>query len=140
MRFGLENLRLFDVDQKNLDLYKQVLEDLHLDYAVPGSIDQKNWRIPNEYKEMDIENYLVEQCPEKNYQRLMDELALYKKHDMLIVLKTMKYIVDTLRKNNLVWGVGRGSSVASYCLYLLGVHKVDSVKYNIPVEEFFKEM
>ena len=50
----------------------------------------------------------------------------------------MKYIIDTLRENNVVWGVGRGSSVASYVLFLLGVHKIDSVKYNLPLEEFFK--
>jgi DNA polymerase III alpha subunit len=50
----------------------------------------------------------------------------------------MKYLVDTLRKNNVVWGVGRGSSVASYILYLIGVHKVDSIKYNLDINEFLK--
>jgi DNA polymerase III alpha subunit len=57
---------------------------------------------------------------------------------MIIVLKAMKYLVDTFRENNIVWGVGRGSSVASYALYLIGVHKVDSVKYELPITEFFK--
>lgn len=57
---------------------------------------------------------------------------------MIPILKTMKFIVDTLRANNIVWGVGRGSSVASYALYLMGVHRVDSVKYNLPINEFFK--
>ena len=57
---------------------------------------------------------------------------------MIPVLKTMKFIVDTLKKNNIVWGVGRGSSVASYVLHIIGVHKIDSVKYNLPIEEFFK--
>ena len=58
--------------------------------------------------------------------------------NMILMLKTMKYIVDTLRTNNVVWGVGRGSSVASYVLHIIGVHKIDSVKYNLPIEEFFK--
>ena len=57
---------------------------------------------------------------------------------MMAVLKCMKYIVDTLREHNIVWGVGRGSSVASYVLHLLGVHKIDSIKYDIPIGEFFK--
>jgi DNA polymerase III alpha subunit len=57
---------------------------------------------------------------------------------MIPVLKTMKYIVDTLRKNNVVWGVGRGSSIASYALFLIGIHKIDSIKYDIPITEFFK--
>jgi DNA polymerase III alpha subunit len=59
---------------------------------------------------------------------------------MITMLKYMKYIVDTLRAFNLVWVVGRGSSVASYVLYLIGVHKVDSIKYELPIEEFFKEI
>jgi hypothetical protein len=59
-------------------------------------------------------------------------------HDMIPVLKAMKYIVDTLRANNVVWGVGRGSSVASYVLFIIGVHKIDSVKYKLPINEFFK--
>jgi DNA polymerase III alpha subunit len=66
------------------------------------------------------------------------ELELFIKNDMYDLLHVMKYVVDTLRENNVVWGVGRGSSVASYVLHLIGVHKIDSVKYNIPIEEFFK--
>jgi DNA polymerase III alpha subunit len=50
----------------------------------------------------------------------------------------MKYVVDTLRNNQVVWGVGRGSSVASYVLFIIGVHKIDSVKYKLPINEFFK--
>ena len=50
----------------------------------------------------------------------------------------MKYIIDTLRENNIVWGVGRGSSVSSYMLYLIGVHKVDSIKYNLNINEFIR--
>ena len=57
---------------------------------------------------------------------------------MIELLHFMKYLVDTLRKNNVVWGVGRGSSVASYILYLIGVHKVDSIKYNLDINEFLK--
>jgi DNA polymerase III alpha subunit len=57
---------------------------------------------------------------------------------MYDVLHVMKYIVDTLRENKVLWGVGRGSSVSSYVLFLLGIHKIDSIKYNLPIEEFFK--
>ncbi len=58
---------------------------------------------------------------------------------MYDVLYVMKYTVDTLRANNIIWGVGRGSSVASYVLHIIGVHKIDPIKYDIPIEEFFKE-
>ena len=81
---------------------------------------------------------LIDLCPKENLDRLTLELSLYRKHNMIDLLRTMKYVIDTLRKNNIVWGVGRGSSVASYALFLLGVHKIDSVKYSLPIDEFFK--
>ena len=124
----------------DLSQYLQRLESERLDYPrPPQSIDIENWRLPDEYKLMDIERYLIDQCPERNIDRLKTELELYRKNQMIPVLRAMKYIVDTLRKNQIVWGVGRGSSVASYALYLIGVHKIDSVKYDLPIGEFFKE-
>ena len=123
----------------DLKTYLERLDQERLNYPVPKQrIDSSDWFIPYEYKSMDIESHLLALCPAENRQRLITELELFKKHDMLPVLKAMKFIVDTLRSNNVVWGVGRGSSVASYVLFLLGVHKVDSVKYDLPIEEFFK--
>jgi len=63
----------------------------------------------------------------------------YKKYNMLDVLKFLKYLVDFMQQENLVFGVGRGSSVASYVLFLLGVHRIDSIKYNLDITEFLKE-
>ena len=105
----------------------------------PQSINPENWFIPELYKDIEIESWLLEQCKTQEEQdRVIMELNLYRHQGMIPVLNAMKYIVDTLRTNNIVWGVGRGSSVASYVLYLIGVHKIDSIKYNIPIEEFFK--
>jgi DNA polymerase III alpha subunit len=137
--FGPEILSKCVCLDQSLNQYLDLLSKEHLDYPIPkDKIDIDNWLIPTEYKSLDIEKYLIDQCPEVNIQRLQEELLLYKKNKMIPLLKTMKYLVDTLRKNNIVWGVGRGSSVASYALYLIGVHKIDSVKYNLPLEEFFK--
>jgi DNA polymerase III alpha subunit len=99
---------------------------------------QSNWNMPNEYKTLDIEGFLVDQCPKQHYQRLIEELQEYRSRNMLDLLRWLKYLVDTLEKNNIVWGVGRGSSVASYVLFLLGVHKIDSVKYNLDWQEFLR--
>ena len=101
-------------------------------------INQQDWFMPDEYKSMDIEGYLVHVCPKQNYERLIEELALFRQHDMIDVLRYLKYFVDTMREHKIVWGVGRGSSVASYCLYLLGVHKIDSIKYKLNIKEFLK--
>lgn len=99
---------------------------------------QGDWFIPDEYKNMDIEGYLTHVCPKQNYQRLIEELQEFRARNMLPLLRTLKYVVDTLQEHKIVWGVGRGSSVASYVLYLLGVHKIDSIKYDLDWQEFLR--
>jgi DNA polymerase III alpha subunit len=124
----------------DIDQYLDRVASEHLHYPTPKQqIDTTHWFIPEEYRTMDISDWVSQQCSTPEIQaRVAEELRLFAKHDMIPVLKTMKYIVDTLRANNIVWGVGRGSSVASYVLHVIGVHKIDSIKYNIPIEEFFK--
>lgn len=100
--------------------------------------NQVDWFMPVEYKTMDIENFLVQNCPEENYERLIEEIELFRQHNMTDLLRYLKYLVDTMREHKIVWGVGRGSSVASYCLYIIGVHKIDSIKYNLDIKEFLK--
>jgi DNA polymerase-3 subunit alpha len=88
---------------------------------------------------MDIEQYIKEliKTPEEQT-RVEYEMQLYKEFGLQNVLKVLKYIIDLMRKNNIVWGVGRGSSVSSYVLFLMGVHKVDSMKYNLDIKDFLK--
>ena len=126
---------------KNADQFNNIksLEDLDITIQEFDKLNQGNWFMPDEYKVMDIEGFLVHVCPKQNYQRIIEELRLFKQHNMLDLLRYLKYLVDTMKANNIVWGVGRGSSVASYVLYLLGVHKIDSVKYKLDIHEFLKE-
>ncbi len=101
---------------------------------------QKQWNMPDEYKQLDIEAWLKEQCPpwDPESTRLHEELAAYKARNMLDLLRWLKYFVDTCSKEGIVWGVGRGSSVASYILYLIGVHNIDPIKYNLDWQEFLR--
>ena len=99
---------------------------------------QQNWLMPEEYKNMDIEGFLVHVCPKEHYQRLIDELVEFRARNMLNLLRWLKYFVDTCRKNDIVWGVGRGSSVSSYVLFLIGVHKIDCIKYKLDWREFLR--
>jgi len=109
------------------------------------------WNIPTEYLDLDVKEtiqikYLeelerTEFTPyekELREQRIEKELLMYEKLELFDVLRTLFYIINTFRHKNVVWGVGRGSSVASYILYLLGVHDVDSVKYELDIEEFLQ--
>lgn len=135
----LENC-LVDKNNPNIENYLERIAQEKLLYPQPmlSEPNGRDWFIPKEYQTLDIEEFIIKQCPEQNYQRVIDELELFRKHNMLDVLRVMKYLVDTLRKNNIVWGVGRGSSVSSYCLFLIGIHKIDSVKYDLPISDFFK--
>ena len=100
--------------------------------------NQEQWFMPKDYCPNIIE-WLFEQCTnDEQAIRVSEELELFIQYKMMDVLRYVKYLVDTMRKEGIVWGVGRGSSVASYVLYLIGVHKVDSIKYNLDIREFLK--
>jgi DNA polymerase III alpha subunit len=123
----------------DLSKYISRVDSEKLNYPLPPHrIEMKNWFIPEEYFPNLVE-YLYSCCETNEQRTRVDlELELFIKNDMYDLLHVIKYIVDTLRANHVVWGVGRGSSVSSYVLYLIGVHKIDSIKYKLPIEEFFK--
>jgi DNA polymerase III alpha subunit len=100
---------------------------------------QANWLMPQEYKDLDIAEWVLDQCEtDHQRQRVGLELLLYLERDLFPLLQYLLYLVDTMRANNIVWGVGRGSSVASYVLFLIGVHKIDSMYYDLDISEFLK--
>ena len=98
-----------------------------------------NWYMPAEYQGLSLWNYLMVRCDtQEQRDRVEQELEEYEKRGLYPLLRFMIYLVDTLRENDIVWGVGRGSSVASYVLYLIGVHRIDSIKYDLDYKEFFR--
>jgi DNA polymerase III alpha subunit len=102
-------------------------------------MNQNNWFMPKEYLEMDIAKFILDQCRnDSELQRAGEELLLFHERDMFTLLKYLKYLVDTMRQHNIVWGVGRGSSVASFVLFLLGVHRINSLYYDLSIDEFIK--
>ena len=114
-------------------------EELDIDISTYDKINQQDWFIPEQYQKFNIDDWLYEQCQtEEEFFRVKEELNLYEKFNLRQILIISKYLVDEFRKNQIVWGVGRGSSVASFCLYLIGLHKIHSLKYNLDVTEFLK--
>tara|TARA_R110000772_G_scaffold37159_5_gene88501 strand:+ start:3566 stop:4093 length:528 start_codon:yes stop_codon:yes gene_type:complete len=104
-----------------------------------------NWFMPDTYKNISVELFLLDKLEQRGYtpdsahsQRTREEYSEYEARGLVPLLKYMIYLVDTMRENNVVWGVGRGSSVASYVLYLIGVHRIDSIKHNLDIKEFFR--
>jgi DNA polymerase III alpha subunit len=101
--------------------------------------NQSAWHLPQEYLDIDIAKYVLDKCnTEAELQRAGEELIKFQERGMFILLKYLKYLVDTMRKNNIVWGVGRGSSVASFVLFLLEVHRINSLYYDLSIDEFLK--
>ena len=85
------------------------------------------------------QEFLLMLCTTKTeIERIEMEYAMFDDRGLVPLLQFLIFIVDYMRKYEIVWGVGRGSSVASYALFLIGVHKVDSIRYSLPIEEFLK--
>jgi DNA polymerase III alpha subunit len=100
---------------------------------------QNIWNMPSDYSTMNIAQWLLDKCKtEEELQRVGKELLLYQERDLFPLLQQLKYMVDIWKENNIIWGVGRGSSVASYVLYLIGVHKINSIYYDLDIEEFLR--
>jgi DNA polymerase III alpha subunit len=130
------------------DSIKQLEEQIGFNFVSPhethNNIEdydkacQKCWFMPEDYCPNLVE-MLYGMCttPEQTT-RVSEELEAFIEHGMMDLLYYLKYLIDTLEENEILWGVGRGSSVASYVLYLIGVHKIDSLAYNLDWREFLR--
>jgi len=146
-----------DVDKFNTAMEEQGFDKLQK--YIPLDVDQKTfdgvcqseWFMPDEYKRLDVDDWCLHKLMKiknathqdqilfsKEWNRTYEELEAFDERGMFPLLQYMIYLVDFMRENNIVWGVGRGSSVASYVLYLIGVHKINSIKYDLDWHEFLR--
>ena len=136
-------------DTKPINIYNQWCNTFDLEELINAKQEDstntfveeclRDWNMPNSYLSINIHEWLMERCTTAQQRnRVYTELLEYEDRGMIIVLKFLLYLVETCDKNDIVLGVGRGSSVASYCLYLLGIHCVDSIKYELDIKEFLK--
>jgi hypothetical protein len=117
-----------------LDAPEEVLsfDDFHLKTA-------DEWIFPNEFQHIDVHKWLLDKCKtQEQIDRVNLEFAMYKDRDLVMLLRLFIFLVDYMRKNKFIWGVGRGSSVSSYILFLIGVHRVDSLKYGFDIKDYLK--
>ena len=115
------------------------LEKLSLTVEEFDIENQREWFMPEKYKILDLYEYLLARLPDdRHHGRMMEELNAYDERGLIPVLRYMIYLVDTMRENGIVWGVGRGSSVASYVLYIIGIHKINSIRYELDWREFLR--
>ena len=123
--FGTKGLQTYipiDVDQKQFD-----------------NVCQSEWFMSDEFKNLDVYSFLEQKCNnEVEVKRLDDEYKEFEKRDMINLLRYMVYLVDYMRNNNILWGVGRGSSVSSFVLYLIGVHRINPIQFDLDWREFLR--
>jgi DNA polymerase III alpha subunit len=97
------------------------------------------WIFPIIYQQINVKEWLLDKCKtQQEIDRVNEEYTLYEERDLIMLLRLFIFLVDYMRKNKFIWGVGRGSSVSSYILYLIGVHRVDSLKYKLDIRDYLK--
>jgi DNA polymerase III alpha subunit len=102
-------------------------------------LNRHDWKMPEKYKTLDIASWVLSQCTtEHELQRVGQELMMYLDRGLFPMLQYLKFLVDTMREHGIIWGVGRGSSVCSYVLFLIGIHKIDSIYYDLDINEFLR--
>lgn len=122
------------LNKNKLNLY----EELNVTIQEFDQIAQSSWMMPDKYFDLDVKSYLLNKTNteiEKN--RVLEEYEEYNSRNLINLLKYLIFLVDFMKKEHILWGVGRGSSVSSYILFLIGIHRIDSIKYQLEYKEFF---
>ena len=149
----LDISKLYFRDKKAVDRYNNSIDETYSDLPKAKMLEeilispeewhkqnQQDWNMPQNYKDLDIAKYVLDKCNdnEAELQRVGEELLEFQNRDLFPLLCYLKYLVDVMKENNIVWGVGRGSSTASFVLYLIGVHRINSIYYDLPFNEFMR--
>ena len=124
------SMRLLDMDLEQL--YTAV-DDL------PARDWYAEWATPAPWSAISVLDYCVDRCTtDDQIIRVCEEYKLFDERMMIPVLRHLIWMVDHMRSRGIVWGVGRGSSVSSYVLYLIGINRIDPLKFDLDVGEFLK--
>lgn len=122
------------LNKPNLSIY----EKPNISVQEFDDIIQSNWMMPKEFYNINVKEYLLNKTTtDIEKLRVLDEYKEYESRNLIDLLKYLIFLIDFMRKENIIWGVGRGSSVSSYILYLIGVHRINSIKYELDYKEFF---
>lgn len=99
----------------------------------------KEWVFPVIYQQINVKTWLLDKCKtQTEVDRVNEEYKLFEERNLIMLLRLFIFLVNYMRENKLIWGIGRGSAVSSFCLYLIGIHRVDSLKYNLNIKDFLK--
>lgn len=118
------------------------------DYSVPIFGDNPQyaeinwyqyWRTSELYVNIDLLEWCLSRCKtEEESDRVRLEITEFEKRNMIPIMKHLIYCVDIWRSNNIFWGVGRGSSVCSFVLYLIGINRINPLQYKLFLGEWLR--
>lgn len=98
-----------------------------------------SWLVCQDLRDLDVREFVRSLCSKpEEIARVDEEMDLFEERGLVPLLQTMICLVDHFRTQGVLWGVGRGSSVASYVLYKIGVHRIDPLRYGLGIREFLK--
>jgi len=105
-----------------------------------GQVDWSSaWMTPAPWSTMSVLDHCIDRCTDDEQRiRVCDEYKLFDDRGMIPVLRHLIWMVHDMRSRGVLWGVGRGSSVSSYMLYLIGINRIDPMRFGLDVREFLK--
>lgn len=133
-----EDVELFNQANRRLDA--GLPEIIVSDHGIYPNVDWYSlWLTPPEFEDIDVRGFCLSMCDDDvKRARVKEEMDLYEERGMLPVLRHLIFMVDDLRQRKITWGVGRGSSVSSYVLYLIGINRIDPLRFSLDIREFLK--
>jgi DNA polymerase III alpha subunit len=98
------------------------------------------WWLAKPYHDLPVRETVLHRCQSDIERRRVNaEMDLFEARGLVPVLRLMFMLVAHFRQHNVVWGIGRGSSVASFVLYKIGVHRINSLSYGLDISEFLRD-
>lgn len=133
---------------EDIELYRAANRMLDSNFAnietasdqVYGKVEwSEHWLTPEPYASIDVKSLCMSKCQDQTeLDRAIMELDLFEQRGMIPVLQHLLYLMDDWRQRGVVWGVGRGSSVGSFVLYLIGINRINPMEWGLGIEEFLK--
>lgn len=146
-------LRLVATNEETDQFNEHVAEDEKLKLVDDGPVNLKfGWKLPPEFLSLDVEQHVSvvfgerltglaydSAQTEEAITRVARELAEFEARGLTDLLRVIIFVMSRFKETGQVYGVGRGSSCASFVLFILGLHAVDPIKFNVPLEEFMHD-
>lgn len=127
-----------DQDKQEYDDTCRMLDTSPFEWRMCDPQD-RTWFTPAEYVNLDLHSWVLNKCQtESERMRAQTELHIIDQLDVHHIFKHLIYLVDVWRAHGLVWGLGRGSSVSCFVLYVIGINKINPLQYDLDHTEFFK--